>query len=172
MSEVINVKTGSVIYKDDALNFKDTVQAAVDNDVDLSLSNMRGKDLSGLNLAGAKLNGANLICANLTGSDCTGVEFTGANLSAAILKNATLSMAKLIGARTEYAVLPVLSIVANTNQGIPVFVNEYSTEVGGHEPMLTSEWGSMTDEVALDIGGVKLKDALPQIKLLINCFAK
>ena len=95
-------------YESDNATMKKAVEAAVDDNAnlsgadlsgaDLSGANLRDADLSGANLRDANLSGADLRDANLSGADLRDANLSGADLSGADLRDANLSGANLSGA--------------------------------------------------------------------------
>ena len=118
--QIKNWKTFEVIFELDKENntIKDTLEEALNQDVDLSYANLRGANLHGVDLRGADLRDADLRCADLhaadlcdsklSGADLELVNITDANLTdadliCATLKGADLSGADLSGANIKYA---------------------------------------------------------------------
>ena len=90
-------------YESDNATIKKAVEAAVDDDANLSGADLRDANLSDANLSGADLRGADLSGAdlrdaNLRGADLSGADLRDANLSDANLRDADLSDANLRGA--------------------------------------------------------------------------
>jgi uncharacterized protein YjbI with pentapeptide repeats len=105
-------------YESDNATMKKAVEAAVDDnanlsgadlsdanlsDANLSDANLSGADLSGADLSDADLSGANLSDANLSGADLSGADLSDADLSGANLSDANLSDANLSGAAIYYS---------------------------------------------------------------------
>ena len=67
-------------YESDNATMKKAVEAAVDDNADLSGANLSGADLSGANLSGADLRDANLSGADLSGADLRDADLSGADL--------------------------------------------------------------------------------------------
>ena len=82
-------------YESDNATMKKAVEAAVDDNANLSGANLRDADLSGANLRDANLSGADLRDANLRDANLSGANLSGANLSGANLRDADLSGADL-----------------------------------------------------------------------------
>ena len=85
-------------YESDNATMKKAVEAAVDDNADLSGADLRDADLSGANLRDADLRDADLRDADLSGAN-----LSGANLSGANLRDADLSGANLSGAAIYYS---------------------------------------------------------------------
>ena len=85
-------------YESDNATMKKAVEAAVDDNADLSGANLSGADLRDANLSGADLSGANLSGADLRDANLSGADLRDANLSGADLSGANLSGADLSGA--------------------------------------------------------------------------
>ena len=79
-----------VIYTSNKPTFKEAIEEAVENKVNLGKANLRNADLCEVNLSGA-----NLYEANLFGADLCGADLSKANLSEALLCRADLSRANL-----------------------------------------------------------------------------
>ena len=77
-------------YESDNATMKKAVEAAVDDNANLSGANLRDANLSGADLSGANLRDANLRDANLSGADLSGADLSGANLSGADLSGAAI----------------------------------------------------------------------------------
>ena len=82
-------------YESDNATMKKAVEAAIDDNANLSGANLSGADLSGANLSGADLSGANLRDADLRDADLSGADLRDANLSGADLSGANLSGAAI-----------------------------------------------------------------------------
>ena len=82
-------------YESDNATMKKAVEAAVDDNANLSGADLRDADLSGADLRDADLSGANLSGANLSGANLSGADLRDANLSGADLRDADLSGADL-----------------------------------------------------------------------------
>lgn len=80
-----HAKTGAILFSGAFKSMKQCLEAAVNNNTDLSYADLRHARLRGANLDGARLN-----FAALNGADCT-----GANLSEACLQGANFSLADL-----------------------------------------------------------------------------
>ena len=65
-------------YESDNATMKKAVEAAVDDNADLSGADLSGADLSGADLSGADLSGANLSGANLRDADLSGADLRDA----------------------------------------------------------------------------------------------
>jgi len=95
MIQILNWRTGAVIFEGDYPTIKDAVEAAVKQRVSLAYADLEGANLEDANLEDADLENANLEDANLykaklawadlTGANLTGADLTGANLTNAIL---------------------------------------------------------------------------------------
>ena len=72
-------------YKSDNATMKKAVEAAVDDNANLSGANLRDADLSGADLSGADLSGANLRDADLSGANLRDADLSGADLSGAAI---------------------------------------------------------------------------------------
>ena len=73
--QIINWRTGAVIFEGEYESFRDCVVAAVESGANLSRANLYGANLHYANLRYANLSGANLYGANLYGANlsyCTG----------------------------------------------------------------------------------------------------
>jgi len=96
MSKVkIEIKSwfsGDVLFEHESDNatMKKAVEAAVDDNANLSGANLRDADLSGADLRDADLSGANLSGANLSGADLSGADLRDADLSGADLRDAAI----------------------------------------------------------------------------------
>jgi WD40 repeat protein len=90
--EILSASAGEAAKKN-ALLVLERQKAAIQEGVDLSNQDLRGRDFSGQNLSGANLSGADLTEARLVGT-----QLTAARLVTAILSEADLSMASLTGA--------------------------------------------------------------------------
>ena len=90
-------------YKSDNATMKKAVEAAVDDNANLSGANLRDADLSGADLSGADLSGANLRDADLRDANLSGANLRDADLSGANLRDADLSGADLSGAAIYYS---------------------------------------------------------------------
>jgi uncharacterized protein YjbI with pentapeptide repeats len=100
--QIRNWKTDEVIFELDKeyISFKDAVEEAIRQGVDLSYADLRGADLHGAklkranlsnaDLSGADLRDADLYCANLEDSYLSGADLTGANIKYAWLDNVIL----------------------------------------------------------------------------------
>ena len=82
-------------YESDNATMKKAVEAAVDDNANLSGADLSGADLSGADLSGADLSGADLRDADLRDADLSGADLSGANLSGADLSGADLSGAAI-----------------------------------------------------------------------------
>ena len=82
-------------YESDNATMKKAVEAAVDDNADLSGANLSGADLSGANLSDADLRDANLSGADLSDANLSGADLSGADLSGADLRDANLSGAAI-----------------------------------------------------------------------------
>ena len=65
-------------YESDNATMKKAVEAAVDDNANLSGADLSGADLRDANLSGADLSGADLRDANLSGADLSGADLSGA----------------------------------------------------------------------------------------------
>ena len=97
-------------YESDNATMKKAVEAAVDDNANLSDADLRGADLSDANLSDADLSDANLSDAdlsdaNLRGANLSDANLRGANLSDADLRGANLSDANLRGANLSDAAI-------------------------------------------------------------------
>ena len=90
-------------YESDNATMKKAVEAAVDDNANLSNADLRGADLSDANLSGADLSDANLSNANLSDANLSDANLSNANLSDANLSNADLRGADLRGAAIYYS---------------------------------------------------------------------
>ena len=101
MSKVkIEIKSwihGGVLFEYESENatIKKAVEAAVDDNANLSGADLRDANLSGADLSGADLRDANLSGADLSGADLSGADLSGADLSGANLRDANLRDANL-----------------------------------------------------------------------------
>ena len=77
-------------YESDNATMKKAVEAAVDDNADLSGANLRDADLSGADLRDADLSGADLRDADLSGADLRGANLSGADLRGANLRDAAI----------------------------------------------------------------------------------
>ena len=77
-------------YESDNATMKKAVEAAVDDNADLSGANLRDADLSGADLRDADLSGADLSGANLRDADLRDADLSGADLRDADLRDADL----------------------------------------------------------------------------------
>src|SRR4051812_22185231 len=94
--EIIS-KRGTVLYENKTLaRYRELVEEAIGNGVDLTDADMSYQDLSFANLAGAKLVGANLTGADLESAVLDGAKLNGACFQKAFMKNAQASEATLI----------------------------------------------------------------------------
>ena len=94
---------GDVIYSDDSLTIKETLENSVKKGANLEYANLIGANLIGANLIGANLKGANLEGANLEGANLIGANLRYANLEYANLRYANLRYANLERANLEGA---------------------------------------------------------------------
>jgi hypothetical protein len=81
--------TGNILFEDDSVTARETLQHAVSKcanltRADLAGAYLTGADLAGADLAGADLTGANLTRANLTRANLAGANLTGADLTRAV----------------------------------------------------------------------------------------
>ena len=90
-------------YESDNATMKKAVEAAVDDNANLSNADLRGADLSDANLSGADLSDANLSNADLSDANLSGADLSDANLSNANLSDANLRGADLRGAAIYYS---------------------------------------------------------------------
>ena len=90
-------------YESDNATMKKAVEAAVDDNANLSGANLSGADLSGADLSGADLSGADLSGANLSGADLRDADLRDADLRDADLRDADLRDADLSGAAIYYS---------------------------------------------------------------------
>ena len=77
-------------YESDNATMKKAVEAAVDDNANLSGADLSGADLSGANLSGADLSGADLSGANLRDANLSGADLRDANLSGADLSGSAI----------------------------------------------------------------------------------
>jgi len=101
--EIKNRFTGEVVFSSTKTTYKEAVEEAVKNKVNLYGANLYGTDLGKVSLRGADLYGADLRGANLGGADLYGAilgkaNLRGANLGRADLRGADLGGADLRGA--------------------------------------------------------------------------
>ena len=90
-------------YESDNATMKKAVEAAVDDNADLSGANLSDADLSDANLSGANLSDADLSDADLSGANLSDADLSGADLSDANLSDADLSGADLSDANLSDA---------------------------------------------------------------------
>jgi hypothetical protein len=97
--QIRNWKTDEVIFELDKeyISFKDAVEEAIRQGVDLSYADLFGTMLPRIDLHGAKLNHAILQFSNLEGADLRGADLEFANIARANLSKADLSGAKIRG---------------------------------------------------------------------------
>jgi uncharacterized protein YjbI with pentapeptide repeats len=136
--QVFEIKhiSGKIIWNCEAESFKDAVELAVAQNINLEAANLQGANLQGANLQGANLREANLQGANLQGANLQGAnlhetnfyktnleranfkealylyraDFKEANLREANLREADLSGANLPGANLERANLEAANL--------------------------------------------------------------
>jgi hypothetical protein len=94
---------GTKIWSCEAFSFRDAIEMAVVQNINLYSMNLQEANLQGANLEGADLQGANLQRANLEGANLQGANLRGANLQRANLQRANLQRANLEGANLEGA---------------------------------------------------------------------
>ena len=87
--------TGAILYEDGAATIKETVEAAVKAEANLTRANLTEADLTRADLTGANLAEANLTRANLAEANLAEANLTGANLTGANLTEANLTGARL-----------------------------------------------------------------------------
>ena len=95
MIQILNWKTGEVIFEGDYPNIKGAVEAAVKQGVSLEGADLAEADLTDINLTGVNLIGVDFYMANLTGANFRGATITGANFYNAILVGADFTSANL-----------------------------------------------------------------------------
>ena len=99
MIQIKSIK-GKVLYECSCNTYKEALEKAVRDNVDLSFAN-----LSGLNLAGANLKGANLENADFSCTNCKAVIFQEANLKYAFFEDALAPYSNFINANLRKAYL-------------------------------------------------------------------
>lgn len=95
MIQILNWKTGEVIFEGDYPNIKGAVEAAVKQGVSLEGADLAEADLTDINLTGVNLIGVNFYMANLTRANFRGATITRANFYNAILVGADFTSANL-----------------------------------------------------------------------------
>jgi uncharacterized protein YjbI with pentapeptide repeats len=86
-----NRRTNDIIWESQKTTYKEAVEEALKNKVNLSGANLSGANLSGANLSGVSLSWANLSWANLSGVSLSGANLSGVSLSGADLSGVDLS---------------------------------------------------------------------------------
>ena len=138
MFEIKNRFTGEVVFSSTKTTYKDVVEEAVKNKVDLYGADLYGTDLGKANLGGADLRGANLYRTDLGGADLGGADLYGANLGGADLRRANLRGANLGGADLRGAKFFSIGGTTKINKSqIDVFL----TALG-----IAIEWGETRSE--------------------------
>ena len=98
MIQILNWKTGEVIFKGNYPNIKEAVETAVKEGVSLAFAHLAGADLTDINLTGVNLTGVNLTGVNFAWANLTGANFRGATITRANFCNAILIWADFTGA--------------------------------------------------------------------------
>jgi hypothetical protein len=100
--KIMNHHTNEIIFEDQALAIRETVEAALKAGACLLGADLKSAYLEGANLKGANLKGANLKGAYLWGANLWGANLWDADLSGADLFSANLRDANLWGADLRY----------------------------------------------------------------------
>ena len=116
-------------YESDNATMKKAVEAAVDDNANLSGANLSGANLSGADLSGADLSGADLSDADLSGADLSGADLSDADLSDANLSGANLSDANLSGANLSDANLSDANLSGADLSGAAIYYSDGNFDV-------------------------------------------
>jgi uncharacterized protein YjbI with pentapeptide repeats len=125
-----NRRTNDIIWESQKTTYKEAVEEALKNKVNLSGANLSGANLSGANLSGVSLSWANLSWANLSGVSLSGANLSGANLSGANLSWANLSWANLSGVSLSGANLSGVSLSGADLSGVDLSGTLYYMGIG------------------------------------------
>ena len=107
--EIKRTESGMVIFSCEAKTFKECLEKAVSQGVDLSFADLSGQDLSGANLSRAKMIFANLSWSDLSNAQmalsmCSFADFTSAKMEHTCLRNSEIKEANFTRANMRYAV--------------------------------------------------------------------
>ena len=116
-------------YESDNATMKKAVEAAVDDNANLSGANLSGANLSGADLSGADLSVADLSDADLSGADLSGADLSDADLSDANLSGANLSDANLSGANLSDANLSDANLSGADLSGAAIYYSDGNFDV-------------------------------------------
>jgi len=111
--EIKNRFTGEVIFTSTKTTYKEAVEEAVSENVNLENANLRNTNLENVNLENANLRNADLKNTNLSNANLWNTNLSNANLWNADLENADLWDAKFYGKGGELKL---------TKEQVPVFL--------------------------------------------------